>query len=271
MSATGLPVTDWVYAWRESTQEPNEWAIRTVADTMIADALSGRRSDGSGRFRPSMIGNDCSRAQVFSYLGFEQADSREEWKQMADAGSWLHYKWQYEGLAAGWLVETEIQIDIPEWELRGAVDGLCVDDSIFELKTLGTDKFMGRKHTLPVAKWETPMRDHIRQVHAYMHATGTKAASIVYVDRDSNAFREFRVHWDPAIFEELDSFVKSMQSHVEAKTLPAMLSGCQQVLEERRNPGAFDTPVAKTAAGRKFNFCNYREVCEHAVFPKGAS
>jgi hypothetical protein len=270
MSVTGLPVTDWVYAWRESDQEASEWAIKTVADTLVADVLSGRRSDGSGRFRPSMIGNDCQRAQVFSYLGFDQAEGKPEWTQMADAGSWLHYKWQYEGLAAGWLVESEIQIEIPEWELRGAVDGLCVDDSVFELKTVGTDKYMGRKHTLPVSKWETPMRDHIRQVHAYMHATSTRAASIVYVDRDSNAFREFRVLWDPAIFEEMDSFVKEMQASVKAKVLPPILNGCQQAMEAVRNPGAFDTPVGKTPAGRRFNFCNYRDVCEHAVFPKEA-
>lgn len=270
MSATGLPVTNWVHEWRESDKEPNEWAIRTVADTLVADVLSGRRSDGSGRFRPSMIGNDCGRAQVLSYLGFEQAESKPEWAQMADAGTWLHYKWQYEGLAAGWLVEPEIQIDIPEWELRGAVDGLCVDDSIFELKTIGTDKYMGRKHTLPVSKWETPMREHIRQVHAYMKATNTMAASIVYVDRDSNAFREFRVHWDPAIFEEMDAFVKSMQSDVRSAVLPPILTGCVQAMKERHNPGAFDAPVSKTAAGRKFNFCNYRDVCEHAVFLKEA-
>jgi hypothetical protein len=271
MTATGLPVTDWVFAWRESSQEPNEWAIKSVADNLITDTLSARRSDGSGRFRPSMIGNDCARAQVFSYLGFEQADSREEWKQMADAGSWLHYKWQYEGLAAGWLVETEIQVDIPEWELRGAVDGLCVDDSIFELKTVGTDKFMGRKHTVPVQKWETPSREHIRQVHAYMHATQTRAASIVYVDRDSNKFREFRVLWDPVIFEEMNAFVKSMQASVAERKLPPILSGCEQVMLEISNPGAFDKSINRSAAGRRFNFCNYREVCGQAKFPVGAS
>jgi len=271
MSVTGLPITDWVYEWRESDQEPNEWAIKSVADSLIADAMSGRRSDGSERFRPSMIGNDCQRAQVFSYLGFEQSESREEWKQMADAGSWLHYKWQYEGMAAGWLVEPEIQVEIPEWRLRGAADGLCKDDSVFELKTLGTDKYMGRRGTMPVHKWETPVREHIRQVHAYMHALDVRAASIVYVNRDSNAFREFRVHWDPAIFAEMDLFVKEMIDSVDSGSLPPILSGCQQAMKSLHNPSAFDEPIGKTAAGRRFNFCNYKHVCEHAAFPKELS
>lgn len=268
MIKSGLPVTEWVHQWRESEQEPSEWAIKTVAESLMSDVLSGRRSDGSGRFRPSMIGNECQRAQVFSYLGFDQVASRQEWQQMADAGSWLHYKWQYEGLAAGWLVESEIQIEVPEWQLKGAVDGLCIDDSIFELKTLGTDKYMGRKHTTPVSKWETPMRDHIRQVHAYMHATDTREASIVYVDRDSNAFREFRVHWDPVIFEELDAFIKSMQETIRNKSLPPILAGCEQVMFSLKNPGVLDGNPSKTAAGRRFNFCSFREVCEHATFPQ---
>jgi hypothetical protein len=142
---------------------------------------------------------------------------------------------------------------------------------VFELKTLGTDKYMGRRGTMPVHKWETPVREHIRQVHAYMHALDVRAASIVYVNRDSNAFREFRVHWDPAIFAEMDLFVKEMIDSVDSGSLPPILSGCQQAMKSLHNPSAFDEPIGKTAAGRRFNFCNYKHVCEHAAFPKELS
>jgi CRISPR/Cas system-associated exonuclease Cas4 (RecB family) len=264
VSKTGLPVTNWVYEWRKSAQEPSEWAIEAVAHNLLNDVLSGRRSDGSGRFRPSMIGNDCARAQVFSYLGFEQAEGREDWNQMAETGSWLHYKWQYEGLAAGWLVETEIQVEIPEWNLRGAVDGLCVDDSVFELKTMGKDKYMGKQRNLPVSKWEKPKWDHIRQVHAYMHATETRQASIVYVDRDSNKFREFRVNWDQQLFEEMDAFVKHMQASIRAQQLPPILPSCEAIMESG------DVKAFDARDKMRFNFCNYREICQTAVFPKEA-
>lgn len=263
MSQTSLPVTDWVYEWRENPDKKyTEHALENLFDAMRNDYMTGRRSSGVGRFRPSMIGDTCPRAQVLSYLGFEQAEGNPEWEQMAHVGTWLHYGWQLEGVAAGWLIDTEVQIEIPEWHLTGSMDGICKDDSIFELKTVGSEKFHGRRHgVLPVAKWESPKREHERQVLAYMHATGCRAASIVYADRDSNKFREFRVLWDQDKFDELNEYVLGMVGAVHDGVLPPILPGCQEIFDL---PAYSDRP--KGPAARKLGMCNYREVCKNAQF-----
>ena len=263
MIETGLPVTQWVQEWRDAGEPYTSEAILHVAHIKIKDKLSERRSDGSNRFRPSMIGNTCARAQVFSYLGLEQAPGREEWEQMAHTGSELHYAWQEQGLSAGWLSEVEVEIDIPKWRLRGQADGLCKDRSIFELKTIGSDKFWGKRNNLPVFKWEHPVAEHVRQVTAYMHALDTEQASIVYVDRDSNAFREFRVTFDAGLFEAMDEMVGMMIGHVDEGTLPPILPGCAEAMSElaSHDPFSGSQPRLKSVGARKFNFCNYREVC----------
>lgn len=272
MSVSGLPVTDWVETWRDNGEKYTEEALRRVCEIKIKDKLSERRSDGSGRFRPSMIGNPCARAQVLSYLGFDQAEGKREWEQMAHAGSELHYAWQEQGLSAGWLKDVEVEINIPTWRLRGQADGQCIDGSVFELKTIGSDKYWGKRNgTMPVAKWEHPVAEHVRQVHAYMYAMKTDWASIVYIDRDSNDYREFRVPFDEKVFDAMNEFVLAAIDDIDSQRLPVIQPGCAEVMAERAtfDPFAPTKPSSRTTGSRRFNFCNYREVCEHAQFPKG--
>lgn len=258
------PVTTWVEEWRAKKGQITFDAISVVTEVMLKDFGSGRRSSGKGRFRPSMIGNPCQRAQVLSYLGYPSKDPVEIYVQMADTGSWLHYKWQAEGLSAGWLADIEVQIEIPEWDLRGSVDGIMKDGSIFEAKTVGNEKYWGRRGGKGVPDWEAPKPEHIRQVDAYMHATGAEAASIVYINRDSNAFREFRVERDQARFEELDRFIREMQGNVRRKELPVILPGCHRVMTGDVLQGCTKAEVAEW--NRTFDWCDYNEVCEGAVF-----
>lgn len=259
-----LPVTAWVEQHRAGGLRITPDAIETVTEAMKADFGSGRRSDGSGRFRPSMIGNPCQRAQVLSYLGFPQRESVEIYVQMADAGSWLHYKWQAEGLSAGWLTDIEVQVEIPEWGLRGSVDGRCKDGSVFELKTVGNDKYYGRRGTKPVSEWEQPVAEHIRQVDAYMFATGAQAASIVYVNRDSGAFREFRVNRDSDRMASLHEFVQEMIASIESKKLPVIQPGCLRVM---KGDVLDDCTKAEVAAWkRQHDWCDFHEVCGEATW-----
>lgn len=260
----GLPVTAWVEAWRGNKGQISTEAITKVTEVMKTDFGSGRRSDGKGRFRPSMIGNPCQRAQVLSYLGMPQKDSVEIYVQMADAGSWLHYKWQAEGLSAGWLSDIEVQIEVPEWNLRGSADGIMSDGSIFELKTIGNDKYYGRRGGKPVSEWDEAKPEHIRQVDAYMYATGAQAASIVYVNRDSNAFREFRVTRDADRIAALHQFVQEMIASIESEKIPAILPGCDRVM---RGDVMDDCTKAEVKVWtQQHDWCNFHEICAEAVF-----
>jgi len=264
MIETGLPVTNWVMQWRTAGEPYTEEALIKVHEIRLADLLTGRRSDGSGRFRPSMIGNPCQRAQVFSYLGYEQIDSVPEYKEMAHVGSELHYGWQEQGLSAGWLIDAEVEVDLPQWRLRGQMDGLCKDNSVFELKTLGHAKYWGKKNgTIAVEKWTNPRPEDVRQVHAYMYALGLSQASIVYADRDSNDFREFRVPFDEMLFQGMDSFISKMIRYVDLGQLPPILDTCEEAMDELAARGPFDS-LSKGTSSRTFNYCNYRHICGSA-------
>ena len=258
------PVTAWVEAWRAGRGKITKEGINRVTEVMRNDVGTDRRSDGRARLRPSMIGNPCQRAQLLSYLGAPKKDPVEIYVQMADAGSWLHYKWQAEGLSAGWLTDVEVQIEIPGWGLRGSADGIMKDGSIFELKTVGNDKFYGRRGGKSVSDWAAPNPEHVRQVDAYMYATGARAASIVYVNRDSNAFREFRVNWDEERFQELDSFVQGMLASIRQQQLPAILPGCARVMAGDVLEGC--TKAEAAAWQRQHDWCDFHESCEHAVW-----
>jgi hypothetical protein len=250
------PVTVWTEEWRAAGKIITDDAIDTVLATIAKDLKSGSRADGSDRLRPSGIGNPCGRAQVFSYLGIQQGPKNPEYEEMADAGSWLHYKWQLEGVSAQWLTDIEVPVEIPEWGLRGAMDGLCIDGSVLELKTVGTAKYQGLRKAPPVEVWAGPNEEHLRQVYAYMHAVDSRAASIVYIDRDSNAFREFRVEWDQSYFDAMNETILGLVGHIERKELPVIMPGCRAVMDG----------TADSRQKSKFNFCDYRNTCETATW-----
>jgi len=257
-----LPVTAWVDEWRKAGKHITDEAVDKVLAVMAADLKSGRRSDGSKRFRPSMIGNPCPRAQVFSYYGAKQEPRVEAWDEMADAGSWLHYKWQLEGLSAGWLTDIEVQIDLPNWYLRGSVDGRNADGSVLEIKTVGTDRWKGFRGDKAIADWTEPKYEHIRQAHPYMLATGADAVSLVYVNRDSNAFREFRVALNGDIMHEMSLMVTDMIRHVDKGTLPEILPGCWRVFDGDILEDCTKQEVAKWT--KQVNYCNFSTVCQEA-------
>lgn len=251
-----VPVTVWVEEWRAAGKNITDDAVDTITGVIAADLKSGRRSDGSGRLRPSGIGNPCARAQVFSFLGIPQGAKNPEYEEMADAGSWLHYKWQMEGVAAGWLEDVEVPVSIPEWGLRGAMDGLCKDGSVFELKTVGTERYNGLRKAPPVDIWKGPNEEHLRQVYAYMHAVQSEAASIVYVDRDSGAFREFRIEWNQSYFDAMNDTILGITGFIARRELPMIMPGCRAVMDGD----------ADSWQKGKFTFCNYKDTCETATW-----
>lgn len=257
-----LPVTAWINEWRAAGGRITVEALDRMYAAMRTDYATERRSDGKGRLRPSAIGNPCLRAQALSYLG---APAREDntYEDAAQAGTLMHYWMQAEGISAGWLTDIEVEVDLPEWHLRGQMDGLCKDGSIFELKTMGSVKYQGlRSWATPVSKWTEPVREHVLQVTAYMYAAGATAASIIYMDRGDRAFREFRVPFDPNLFDQMDDNAKHILERVGGKDLPDRLYGCV-MLQDGYDPSEHDeSEVRSWLAGQRW--CDFKDMCRTA-------
>ena len=68
-------------------------------------------------------------------------------------------------------------------------------------------------------------------------------ASVVYEDRGSGQFHEFRVGRDPEIEKEVLRQLKAFKSYIEADELPPMLDMCEQKM------------------GSVYKRCPYRQDC----------
>ena len=244
MKNDAMPVTFGMSKWRENGSVITEEALNRLLEVITKDSLDNSRTSGKGRIRPSLIGDTCERKHLFSYMGIPQKEKEDSSQDVMDAGTWGHYRWQLAGLSQGWLKDIEIQLSYEPWILRGAMDGLISDNSGFELKTTNSHKFA------EIVKANTPVLAHLMQTHAYMRALDLSHFSIVYENRNTAVWKEFRIARMPEIDERLDDLMSSLHGHIDNQTLPEMLSGC----------------IKQT--GKSYEFCDWSAVCPKVTWPK---
>lgn len=269
---TGYPITAAVNAWRNNGSIYTKWAVDKVQEAMRHDLLSNHRSQSEGRMRPSSIANDCRRFHALQFAGFEKLPFSEVSIGYMDAGTWAHYQWQAMLLSAydlgyGGIVDIEVSVEYEPWKLRGSMDGQQPDNSIFELKTVGSFKWKGwpAKGVVGIKDMKEPPLNYVQQVVGYMACTGAKEASVVCVSRDNNNdFKEFRIEWDQAVFESLDHQFRTTMVMIEAGELPPMLTSCERVVS-----GDLFDDVSKSKKAdweALFDKCEFHHICPKAVF-----
>ena len=232
------PVTQAMHDWDGVL---DSWAIMRVASQEILDnAEATDRSDGRGRIRPSNLSSPCARLHAFSWLG---APNDLGNTSLMDDGTQRHYYWQKVGLSAGFLKDIETKVEVESLGIKGSIDGLMTDGSIFELKVTGPKLYEQR-----IAARE-PTHSHLLQVHAYMKAMEVDRASIVYERRSYSVdWHEFRVQFDPEIWKELKELAYPVLEAIEQRELPPML------------------PICEGLSSNTFKNCGYRAICTSAHF-----
>jgi len=240
-----LPVTAGVARWNEAGRPISPDAIARVMQVMMADI--GGRADGSGRIRPSMIGDPCNRKKILSFLGAEAHEFEEGSLDIMEAGTWGHYRWQVRGLSAGWLTSIEYPTIDESWLVKGSADGIIVDGSLFELKTTNSYTYD------TVMKSGEPTWPHRMQCGAMLRALGLDKASIVYEDRNFPArWHEFRwtLSEDEAITFGLKLLRRDIRSSIRGKEMPPMLTECLDM------------------KGKNYEGCQFKYSCPSAAWPK---
>jgi hypothetical protein len=212
-----LFVTAPMRRWYEDGCPRTMAATTAMNDLMLKEIDESRRSDGSNRVRPSMIGK-CVRAQALSFLGMPSLPPTRGLQALFMNGHYGHYRWQLAGLSSGFLTAVEVPVADNNLKIVGAMDGVCSDGSVFELKTTSNASFYR------VAK-NGPYDSHISQVNAYMYASGVSLASLVYENRDTMDFKEFRLTFDEQRFSKVMHTCTAVASSTQ-DTLPQPLRDC---------------------------------------------
>lgn len=199
-------------------------ALQRVHQVMVADLAT--RRDGAGRFRPSMLGDVCMRRQLLSYHGAAQDEPDMALTQLFSEGTWKHYYWQAAGLSEGFLsaIEVEMRVEGVKW---GQADGLVADGSLFELKAVRNTVF-----NQVVLTRRQPKGEHMLQAVAMANNLGVDEVSLVYTDRNTGGWHEFRIDRDDAWFKvasaELSRREDVLHKHRDDETMPAMLPECSR-------------------------------------------
>jgi hypothetical protein len=229
--------------WMERPEEEQVYSEQALQ--FVMDSLRRKfKHERAGRFSPSALGK-CPRRVVFGYAGAPQDPTDLDNQEQADHGSWAHLKWQAEGLTMGYMLDGEVWVHEEELRCGGSMDATLVDDSIFELKTVIWNKF---NRIVMVANW--PEYEHLLQTAGYMLLADKDNASLVYEDRGSGQFHEFRIPRTNKLEREVLRLLKSYASYVDEDALPPMLPECELRMGNtyRRCPHRTICPKASTVS-----------------------
>lgn len=206
--------------WMERPESERTYSPEALQHAM--DVLTkAHQHERSGRFSPSSMG-ECNRKLLFGFVGAPQTQEDNDNLDLMAMGSGDHFWWQLEGLTAGWMKAAEVWVHNAAWHLGGSMDGILVDDSIFELKTM-----FGTLYDRYVLKEQEPKWQHLIQVECYMRLSGLEKCSLVYQERGGAKFHEFRIERREDAVEEVDFILEQLHDALETNKLPAMLDQCE--------------------------------------------
>lgn len=185
----------------------------------------------------------CLREQQLTYLGFTKIAPDEKMGNIFANGDYVHLRHQAFGLVAGYITEVEVPVRLPQWKLRGTMDGMLSNGQGLEIKSINPFGFDRVKSFGPQDK-------HVLQVHAYMLARpDIEAFRILYENKADNLCKEFLVPRDPVLIGQVEEHLAQLNRATEQRKLLPMLQGC------------------KNEEGSVFRQCPYRSVCPDAEYP----
>jgi hypothetical protein len=235
-AGSDLVVTGPHYDWLERLEHEQMPSARAMA-FQIRAALRDFKHPRPGRFSPSSMG-ECPRRIMFDFAGAPALGFNVDNQEMMDHGTVSHLKWQVEGLTMGYMTQAEVWVEDTDLMAGGSMDAELSDGSLFELKSAGP--WVYNKVVLDgrAPKWE-----NLLQIGTYFILSDKDWASVVYEDRGTGQFHEFRVQRDPKIEREVLRRLASYKRYAEDDALPPQLADCE------------------IRMGTVFKRCPYRGMC----------
>ena len=235
-AGANLVVTGPHYEWLERLEHEQVPSARAMA-FLIRAHLRQFKHDRTRRISPSSMG-ECPRRIMFDYAGAPALAFDDNSQEMMDHGTISHLKWQVEGLTMGYMAEAEHWVENTELMVGGSMDAVLADNSLFELKSAGPWVYNKVVLDAKAPKWE-----NLLQVGTYFVLYDTDWASIVYEDRGTGQFHEFRVQRDARVEREVLRRLESYRRYAANDELPPQLADCELRM------------------GTVFRRCPYRGMC----------
>ena len=207
----------------------------------VTKILMGVSKSRAGAFHPSQL-YQCPRAQVYGY--YDAPSTREfnpQLQNIFNDGHFRHLRWQITLLEAGILTDVEVPVFDPVRRIEGSMDGVNSNENwMFELKGTSQFKQIQQKGAMPA---------HIKQIHAYLYASGIPEAIILYENKSSQEWLEISVQRDDSIIEEICDILDKLNNAIDTNTLPERYKDCEN----------------KT--GATYNACAYASICHRVNQP----
>jgi len=186
-----------------------------IDDLLAKRELEERHRPGRRVIHPSSI-SACIREIVLSILGYASTEKTDgKTVRVFDAGKSMHERFQKYLKELG-HADIEVFVKSEDLWLEGMIDAIVRINGeryIVELKSSNSYVFNSI---------QTPHRDYIEQVHAYMLCTGIDKAIILYENKDTQDIKEFIVERDQEVIDKIVEKIKLVQSYVERNEIPPM-------------------------------------------------
>ena len=181
LNNTGLVVTPKHEAWVRSVQEIvlSDEAITFTAEQLRAQANPRKRE---GSFSASSLGS-CLRSQQFTFHGVEKPKIDSKSAGIFQNGTYMHLRWQAEGLTAHWLTAAEVPVPPNPYQLSGTMDGTIEDDGVLELKSANDRSFSSMLAFGPTNKYKL-------QGAAYLLASNRRYVSFLIENKNTQEYME---------------------------------------------------------------------------------
>lgn len=215
--------------------------ITPAAAHFAQQALTGKVGGARARqplFRASGMGS-CMRKQIFSRAGVARREVIDgKTSNVFLTGNFIHLKWQVSGISAGWIKEAEVPVDRLDLNYGGTMDGVLDDDTGLEIKSINTRGFS------MVTDRRKPTEEHMKQTTTYMILRNIDTFSVVYEDKNTQEWKEFRIKKEP----EYEDAVLS-----EMEVLNTVWNNTHKL------PGV--KPNCQDKTGFEYNGCPFRNIC----------
>ena len=197
--------------------------------------LQARDRVRKGTLSASSLG-ECEREQQFTYLGMPKIPPDAKNAAKMQNGSFMHLRWQMEGLSEGWLRQAEVALGQNQYRMSGTMDGLLYDESILELKSINVNGF---SRVMAFG----PLIPHLFQMATYMLVTRRKKGVFVYECKDNQEYKEIVVRAEDLPLDEAEEQARLIWATIHNQVLSEPLEKC----------------IDKT--GWKYSSCPYRDRC----------